>query len=122
MSGWQSAACLLLSLLCAVPLHAQFSVADLSQLRDYESHRTSSFDRSGGNGDYQNLKAGGELVLFDEPGPAEIRHIWITMDDPEAYHLKKNCPTHVLGRRDRSQRGSSDRRLFRIRFGHLHRL
>lgn len=89
MSERQSAACLLFSLLCALPLNAQFSVADLSQLRDYESHRTSSFDRSGGNGDYQNLKAGGELVLFDETGPAEIRHIWITMDDPEAYHLKK---------------------------------
>ncbi len=47
MSGWQSAACLLLSLLCTVPLYPQYSVADLSQLRDYESHRTSSFDRSG---------------------------------------------------------------------------
>jgi hypothetical protein len=67
----------------------QFSVSDLSQLRDYESRRTSSFDRTGSNGDYRNLKAGGELVLFDEAGPAEIRHIWITMNSPEAYHLKK---------------------------------
>ena len=35
------------------------------------------------------MKAGGQLTLFDETGPAEIRHIWITVDDPEAYHLKK---------------------------------
>ena len=84
------AVCCLLPVLCfGLPACAQFSVSDLSQLRDYESHRSSSFDRSGANGDYKNLKAGGELVLFDEMGPAEIRHIWITMDSPEAYHLKK---------------------------------
>lgn len=70
-------------------LPAQFSVDRLSQLNEYESQRASSYDRRGGNGDYRNLKTGGELVLFDERGPAEIRHIWITMADPEAYHLKK---------------------------------
>ena len=68
---------------------AQFPVSNLSRLGDYESRRTSSYDRSGGNRDYENLKAGGQLVLFDEAGPAEIRHIWITMASPEAYHLKK---------------------------------
>ena len=89
MSQRLAASGLLLAWLFILPAYAQFSVSDLSQLRDYESRRTSSFDRSGGNGDYKNLKAGGELVLFDEVGPAEIRHIWITMDSPEAYHLKK---------------------------------
>jgi len=68
---------------------AQFSVENLSRLRDYEPQRSSSYDRSGGNGDYRNLKAGGDLVLFQEAGPAEIRHIWITMASQEAYHLKK---------------------------------
>lgn len=61
----------------------------LSQLADYESRRTSSYDHSGGNQDYGLLKAGGELTLFEESGPAEIRHIWITMATGEAYHLKK---------------------------------
>jgi hypothetical protein len=75
--------------LAAVPAFCQFSVDQLSHLGDYRSMRTSSYDRTGGNHDYQNLKAGSELVLFDEKGPAEIRHIWITMADPEAYHLKK---------------------------------
>jgi len=70
-------------------LSAQFSVNQLPQLGDYESERSSSYDRTGANGDYRNLRAGGELVLFDEHGPAEIRHIWITMADQEAYHLKK---------------------------------
>jgi hypothetical protein len=76
-------------LLAAGSMPAQSSLDDLSHLGIYESERTSSYDRSGGNGDYQNLKAGGELVLFDEKGPAEIRHLWITMADPEVYHLKK---------------------------------
>src|SRR5262249_50123173 len=81
-------ACLALTLSAGISL-AQFSVSDLSRLRDYESQRTSSFDRTGANHDYENLKAGGQLVLFDEAGPGEIRHIWITAASPEAYHLKK---------------------------------
>lgn len=73
----------------AMPASAQFSVADLSRLRNYESERSSSYDRAGGNDDSYVLKAGGSLTLFDETGPAEVRHIWITVDSPEAYHLKK---------------------------------
>ena len=68
---------------------AQFAVRDLTRLGDYESQRTSSFDRTGANGDYRSLKAGQTLELFAEAGPAEIRHIWITMATGEAYHLKK---------------------------------
>jgi hypothetical protein len=70
-------------------LFAQYAVSDLPQLRNYESRRTSSYDRSGGNGDYRSLPPGATLALFDENGPAEIRHIWITMATGEAYHLKK---------------------------------
>jgi len=77
------------ALLAALPLQAQFSVSDISRLRNYDSERDSSYDRTGGNNDSYVLKAGGQLTLFDETGPAEIRHIWITVDDPEAYHLKK---------------------------------
>jgi hypothetical protein len=73
----------------ASPLLAQFSVSDLAHLRNHESQRSSSYDRSGGNGDYRSLKSGATITLFDENGPAEIRHIWITMATGEAYHLKK---------------------------------
>ena len=89
MSGRQFAACLLLSLFCAVPLRAQFSVADLSQLRDYESHRTSSFDRSGGNGDYQNLKPAVNWCCSTRPGRRRSVISGSQWTDPEAYHLKK---------------------------------
>lgn len=69
--------------------HAQFSVNDLPRLRDYESRRSSSYDRSGGNGDYRSLAPGQTLAILDEAGPGEVRHIWITMATGEAYHLKK---------------------------------
>ncbi|MEO8659249.1 MAG: glycoside hydrolase family 172 protein [Bryobacteraceae bacterium] len=73
----------------AAAAHAQFSVSHLPQLTDFESRRTSSYDRSGANGDYRALKAGETLTVFDEQGPAEIRHLWFTMATGEAYHLKK---------------------------------
>src|SRR5215472_710396 len=68
---------------------AQFAVKDLARLGNHESQRASSYDHSGGNGDYRSLKSGATLTLLDESGPGEIRHIWITMAAGEAYHLKK---------------------------------
>jgi hypothetical protein len=76
-------------LFIAKGLAAQYPVGSLTRLGDYESRRTSSFDRTGSNGDYRSLKPGQTLDLFDEAGPAEIRHVWITMATGEAYHLKK---------------------------------
>ena len=70
-------------------LSAQFAVGTLTRLGDYESRRTSSYDRTGANGDYSHLKAGETMELYNEAGPGEIRHVWITMATPEVYHLKK---------------------------------
>jgi len=79
-----------LALILFVPaLAAQFSVSPLTRLGDYESRRTSSYDRTGANADYRHLPAGETLEIFSEAGPAEIRHVWITMAAGEAYHLKK---------------------------------
>src|SRR5215831_1571691 len=50
--------CWALVLLFPQFLPAQFSVNDLPKLGAYESERASSYDRSGGNGDYRTLKAG----------------------------------------------------------------
>ena len=68
---------------------AQFAVDGLPRLRDYESQRSSSYDRSGANGDYRSLAPGETLAILDAAGPGEVRHAWITMATPEAYHLKK---------------------------------
>lgn len=67
----------------------QFTADTLVQLRDYESQRTSSYDRSGGNNDSIILKPQETATLFEVTGPAEIRHFWMTMATGEAYHLKK---------------------------------
>jgi hypothetical protein len=67
----------------------QVARSDLTRLDDYQSQRTSSYDRSGGNRDYESLPAGKTLTIFAEQGPAEIRHIWMTLEAAEAYHLKK---------------------------------
>jgi hypothetical protein len=81
---------LLLALVVLVKgLGAQFAVGDLTRLGHYESRRTSSYDRTGANADYRPLKAGETMELFSEAGPAEIRHLWITMATGEVYHLKK---------------------------------
>jgi hypothetical protein len=80
---------LLTLLVLAKSMAAQSGVGALTKLGDYESRRASSYDRSGANADYRHLKAGETLELFAEGGPAEIRHIWITMATGEAYHLKK---------------------------------
>jgi len=84
---------LLLGILLLSPkllLRAQSSIDRLSQLEDYRSKRSSSYDLSGGNGDYRSLKAGETLTIFDADGPGEIRHIWTTLPPwSEVYHLKK---------------------------------
>ncbi|MFB3922279.1 MAG: glycoside hydrolase family 172 protein [Terriglobia bacterium] len=79
----------------AVPATAQTagSLSDLmSRLpepHNYTLKRVSSYDRTGGNQDYRKIAAGETLTLFDEPGPGSVTHIWITINSPERYHLKK---------------------------------
>jgi hypothetical protein len=70
--------------------HAQFAVNDLSRLGDYESQRSSSFDRTGANRDYRSIEPGETITIFDEDGPGEIRHIWITLPNwSEVYAHQK---------------------------------
>jgi hypothetical protein len=64
-------------------------LSNLSERRNYTQQRSSSFDRSGGNADFRAIPPGETLTLLDEDGPATITHIWFTLADQEAYHLKK---------------------------------
>lgn len=68
---------------------AQFRLDSLTRLQEYESRRSSSYDRTGRNGDYVALKPGETRAIFESNGPGEIRHVWMTMDSSEIYHLKK---------------------------------
>jgi hypothetical protein len=83
----------LLVILTLVPIAYAQSMAgwlgDLAVEKAYRLKRISSYDRSGGNADYRSIEAGQTLTLLDEKGPGEISHIWITINSPEKYHLKK---------------------------------
>jgi hypothetical protein len=74
-----------------LPLFAQdsaTSLATLPQARDYVQHRSSSYDRSGGNGDARPVAPGETLTLLDEAGPGTISHVWVTIASDDPAHLK----------------------------------
>ena len=61
----------------------------LSQLDDAVSRRASSADRSGGNADWVEVKAGSTATLADIHGAGSIRHIWFTINSPSPFHLRE---------------------------------
>ena len=64
-------------------------LAGLSDLSGATSHRASSFDRSGGNADWIEVKAGATATLADIHGAGSIRHIWFTINSPSPFHLRE---------------------------------
>jgi hypothetical protein len=81
---------LLLLISCGTLLaQSRDSLAGLTAPHDYVQKRVSSYDRSGGNEDYQTIAPGETLTIFDESGPGIITHIWFTFSSDEMYHLKK---------------------------------
>jgi Protein of unknown function (DUF2961) len=64
------------------------SLSSLPQAKDYVQHRSSSYDRSGGNGDARAIAAGETLTLLDEAGPGLITHVWVTIASDDPNHLK----------------------------------
>jgi Protein of unknown function (DUF2961) len=70
---------------------AQDSSDQLSSLpaaKDYVQHRSSSYDRSGGNADARQIAKGETLTLLDEAGPGLISHVWVTIASDDPHHLK----------------------------------
>ncbi|MGB7841692.1 MAG: hypothetical protein WBL21_02800, partial [Salinimicrobium sp.] len=66
--------------------------AELYQLRNYESMRISSYDRSGANDDgnwKDKIKPGETRTIGEVDGPGIIKHIWFTIASGEENHLKK---------------------------------
>ncbi len=54
-------------------------LSELPFLRDYESRRISSYDRSGGNADFWRIQPGERRILAEIDGPGCIKHIWMTL-------------------------------------------
>ena len=64
-------------------------LSGLPFLRNYRSMRASSYDRTGGNRDCILIPAGQNEVIANLAGPGCIRHIWITLQNRDRYHLRK---------------------------------
>jgi hypothetical protein len=59
-----------------------------ARLRDYKARRSSSWDRSGGNGDAVAVEAGKEATILDVNGAGVVTHIWFTINSKDPMHLK----------------------------------
>lgn len=80
-------------LLCMIASFANAQTAtsmpDITQQQTYSLHRSSSYDRTGGNDDYRTVPPGETATVLDVDGPGMISHIWFTLNDNEPYALKK---------------------------------
>ena len=65
------------------------SLASLPRLRDYTSHRVSSYDRTGGNRDFFRIGGGERRTLAEIEGPGCIKHIWMTLGIPREDYLRR---------------------------------
>jgi Protein of unknown function (DUF2961) len=62
---------------------------DITQKQTYSLHRASSKESTGGNTDYRTVNPGETITLLDVDGPGMISHMWFTINDSEAFHLKR---------------------------------
>ncbi|HOW71657.1 MAG TPA: DUF2961 domain-containing protein [Phycisphaerae bacterium] len=60
-------------------MFAMTGLAGLPLLRNYRSRRESSYDRTGANRDWMDIKGGTTRTIAKLEGPGCIRHIWNTM-------------------------------------------
>jgi hypothetical protein len=59
-----------------------------ARLRNYKSRRSSSWDRTGGNGDAVPVAPGGSATILDVQGAGVVTHLWFTINSPDSHHLK----------------------------------
>jgi Protein of unknown function (DUF2961) len=60
----------------------------LARLRNYKARRSSSWDRTGGNGDAVRVEPGHSATLLDVTGSGVVTHIWFTIASNDPHHLK----------------------------------
>ena len=68
--------------------HAPKELFASSRLREYKSRRSSSWDRSGGNGDSIPVAPGQTATLLDLTGAGVVTHLWFTINSRDQMHLK----------------------------------
>jgi hypothetical protein len=59
-----------------------------ARLRSYKTRRSSSWDRSGGNGDSVPVDPGAAHTLLDVTEAGVVTHLWFTINSEDDHHLK----------------------------------
>ncbi|RJP27596.1 MAG: DUF2961 domain-containing protein [Candidatus Omnitrophota bacterium] len=74
-------------MLITLPVFSQTSslLENLARAPNFESHRVSSYDLTGGNADRLSIKPGETKILAEIEGPAAITHIWNTIAAEKYY-------------------------------------
>ena len=117
---------LLVSLASSVSLMALGQSAawqpSLTTQQTYTMHRSSSADPTGANADSRKVAPGETLTVLDADGPGTISHIWFTIADNEAYHLKRIVLRIYWDGEATPSVEAPDRRFFRAGAGRLSQL
>jgi hypothetical protein len=59
-----------------------------ARLRSYTARRSSSWDRSGGNGDSVPVAVGQTATILDVKSAGVVTHLWFTIASDDQHHLK----------------------------------
>jgi Protein of unknown function (DUF2961) len=59
-----------------------------ARLRSYKTRRSSSWDRSGGNGDAVPVEPGASATILEVAGAGVVTHLWFTISSDDGHHLK----------------------------------
>src|SRR5579859_8049076 len=59
-----------------------------ARLRSYKARRSSSWDRTGANGDAVPVDSGNAATILDVTGAGVITHLWFTINSRDPHHLK----------------------------------
>ena len=59
-----------------------------ARLHNYKTRRSSSWDRTGGNGDAVPVEPGQSATMLEATGAGVVTHIWVTINSKDPMHLK----------------------------------
>ena len=59
-----------------------------ARLRSYKTRRSSSWDRTGGNGDAVPVEPGASATILQVTGAGVVTHLWFTINSEDRMHLK----------------------------------
>ena len=72
----------------AAPPPAPEELFAQARLRNYKTRRSSSWDRTGGNGDAVPVEPGQSATMLEVTGAGVVTHIWVTINSQDPMHLK----------------------------------